>query len=116
MNDRQLTIVTDDGQEIICNILFTYHSDEFNKDYVVFVKADTNECSAASYTPLEDGQGKLDVIENEEEWKMLESVLDDWVSKNQEMSECGGCNGSCQGCGSSCGEECDCDGDCNCGQ
>ena len=47
MEDRTLTITTDSGEEILCEILFTTHSEEFNKDYVVFVEKGTNTASAA---------------------------------------------------------------------
>ena len=33
MTDRNLTIKTDDGKELECTILFTYHWDKNNKDY-----------------------------------------------------------------------------------
>ena len=46
MEDRTLTITTDSGEEILCEILFTTHSEEFNKDYVVFVEKGTNTASA----------------------------------------------------------------------
>ncbi|MBS1477410.1 MAG: hypothetical protein HP024_05690, partial [Acholeplasmatales bacterium] len=49
MEDRTLTITTDSGEEILCEILFTTHSKEFNKDYVVFVEKGTNTASAAIY-------------------------------------------------------------------
>ena len=49
MEDRTLTITTDSGEEILCEILFTTHSEEFNKDYVVFVEKGTNTVSAAIY-------------------------------------------------------------------
>ena len=42
MVDRTITLVRDDGTEIVADIFFTYHSDEFNKDYVVFQVRDTN--------------------------------------------------------------------------
>ena len=34
--DRTITLIQEDGQEIVCDILFTYYAEEFNKNYVVF--------------------------------------------------------------------------------
>ena len=36
--DKTMTVFDEDGKEVECEILFTYHSDEFNKDYVLFYK------------------------------------------------------------------------------
>ncbi|MGM9971862.1 MAG: DUF1292 domain-containing protein [Anaeroplasmataceae bacterium] len=113
MTDRTITITTETGEEILCEILFTHHSDEFNKDYVVFVKKDTNEASATSYIPGENGCGRLEAIETDEEWAMLEQLLTDYVESQEN-----GCQGGCQSCGGSCScdadGECDCENGCNC--
>lgn len=93
MEDRTLTITTDSGEEILCEILFTTHSEEFNKDYVVFVEKGTNTASAAIYNANDKGEGKLTQITSEEEWTMLEEMLDDYYN-NQEN----GCGGSCESC------------------
>ena len=74
MEDRTLTITTDSGEEILCEILFTTHSEEFNKDYVVFVEKGTNTASAAIYNANDKGEGKLTQITSEEEWTMLEEM------------------------------------------
>lgn len=113
MTDRTITITTEKGEEILCDILFTTHSEEFNKDYVVFVKRDSNEASAAAYIPNEDGTGRLDAVETDEEWAMLEDLLNDYIENSSKEAE-GGCHGGCAGCGGSCSDDCDCDGDCDC--
>ena len=33
--DNKLTYVDENGNEVLCEILFTFHADEFNKDLVV---------------------------------------------------------------------------------
>lgn len=98
MEDRTLTITTDSGEEILCEILFTTHSNEFNKDYVVFVEKGTENASAAIYFPSEAGEGKLEQIQSEEEWKMLEELLDEYATR-QENAEC---SGSCESCDENC--------------
>ena len=98
MEDRTLTITTDKGEEILCEILFTTHSKEFNKDYVVFVEKGTENASAAIYIPVKDGEGHLEQIKSEEEWKMLEELLDEYVQKQENAdceNGCASCNKDC---------------------
>ena len=77
MQERTITLTTDDGKEVVCYNLFTYQSDEFNKDYVVFQPRGTEEASAACYIEHENGEGELDQIQTDEEWEMLEDLLED---------------------------------------
>lgn len=108
MTDRNLTIKTDDGEELQCTILFTYHYDKNNKDYVVFQVNGTDSCAAAIYHPGHDGEGSLEKVETEEEWAMLEDLLEDYANNLPEDEGCAGCDGgncqggSCDGC-SGCG-------------
>lgn len=108
MQDRTLTLIQDDGKEILCDILFTYHSEEFNKDYVVFQVRGEASASAAIYHPEDNGKGSLERIESDEEWEMLEELLNDYAS-NMEDSCSSGCSG-CSGCSSD--EECGGCGEC----
>ncbi|HIT50259.1 MAG TPA: DUF1292 domain-containing protein [Candidatus Pelethenecus faecipullorum] len=108
MQERTITLTTDDGKEVVCDILFTYHSDEFNKDYVVFQPRGTEEASAACYIEHENGEGELVQIQTDEEWEMLEDLLEDYSNQLEENS---GCSGGCASCGGGCGSD-DCD--CNC--
>ena len=109
MTDRNLTIKTDDGKELDCTILFTYHYEKNNKDYVVFQVKGTNDCAAAIYHPEKDGEGSLEKVETDEEWEMLEKLLEDYSNnlEDDEFEGCEGCSscqgGFCDGC-SGCGE------------
>lgn len=105
MDDRTLVLTTNDGKEITCDILFTYHSDEFNKDYVIFQPRGEEQLSAASYTEEGAGKGSLQGIETDEEWEMLEELVKDYYSQDQEN-----CSGNCGGCSGCNQEDCDCDG------
>ena len=67
MVDRTITLYTEDGKELIADILFTYHSEDFSHDYVVFQIRESGEASAAIYVPGENGQGSLEKIETDEE-------------------------------------------------
>lgn len=110
MEDRTLTLIQEDGTEVACNILFTYYYEKTKKNYVVFQVLETEEVSAAVYYP-EGANGKLDRVETEEEWAMLEELLEDYANRNQDEEE--ECGGHCASCGS-CSGECDCDGECDC--
>ena len=94
--DGQLTIIDADGNEKLCQILFTLESEEFNKKYVVFYEVsemssadDDSEIPlmAASYTESEDGAGELQEIETEEEWAYIEEAVSDFDSQCDEQCE-----------------------------
>ncbi|MCR4897598.1 MAG: DUF1292 domain-containing protein [Acholeplasmatales bacterium] len=85
MTDRTIKIKEDGKEEVTCDILFTYHSNEFNKDYVVFQIRGKDLVSAASYNPNEGAEGELKKIDNDEEWAMIEDLLEDY--QNQEEDE-----------------------------
>ena len=104
MQDRTLTLIQEDGAEVLCDILFTYHWEETNKDYVVFQVRGGSSASAAIYYPKDGGKGSLERIETEEEWAMLEDLLNDYASAMEESSSCGGSCHGCSGCHSE--EEC----------
>lgn len=112
MVDRTLTLFKEDGTEVVCDILFTYHYEKTNKDYVVFQVRGTSEVSAATYNPNDGQEGRLGRVETEDEWLMLEDLLNDYASNLPDDEE--GCGGNCASCGSNCGGDCDCDGDCDC--
>ena len=69
-----------EGNEKLCQILFTLESEEFGKKYVVFYEiselSDSDEdgdipLMAASFIENEDGQGELSEIETDEEWEIM---------------------------------------------
>lgn len=86
MDENYLTVVDEDGNEILCEILFTFDSDEFEKSYVFYVPVETAdeediEVLCSSYQPEADGSiGKLSPIETDEEWDMIEEVFNTYMS------------------------------------
>ncbi|MDE6656353.1 MAG: DUF1292 domain-containing protein, partial [Anaeroplasmataceae bacterium] len=98
MEDRTLVLTMEDGKQVTCDILFTYHSEEFNKDYVIFQPRGEQQLSAASYEEEGDGNGALHGIETDEEWAMLEELVNDYYGE-QSAEGCGGNCGGCSGCG-----------------
>ena len=86
-------ILNDEGKEVECEVLFTFESDETKKNYIVYtdnsVDAEGNTRVYASiYNPDED-KTKLLPIEDEKEWKIIETVLDELQNEatNEEGNE-----------------------------
>ena len=78
MDDKVLVLIDENGKEIKAEILFTHHSDKFNKDYVVFLPENDEQYSAAIYNETNGNEGEILPIETEEEWKLLEDLLNDY--------------------------------------
>ena len=106
LKDNQLVFVDENGNEILCDIIFTYDSEEFNKSYVFFAPVGIEdeegkvEVGVASYVPTEDGVGELHQVETDEEWDMLAEVFDSYASEHDDCDCCG--DGCCEG-------DCDCE-------
>jgi len=85
MKDEKMIIkvVDENGKEIECEVLFTFESSETNKSYVVYTDDSKDEegntkVYASSYVASEDGEIKQTFpIETEEEWKIIEIVLNE---------------------------------------
>ena len=86
---NRLTIINEDHQEIECEILFTFDSEDYEKSYVVFSPIGEEyvdddgypEVHAASYTPDEDGEGVLTSIDDDNEWDMIEEVIASFLAE-----------------------------------
>lgn len=103
-NEKQLIFIDEKGDEVLCDILFTFESEEFKKSYVLFSPVgseDENgqlEVAAASYIPSEDGSvGELNAIESDEEWALIEDMLSHFDEECEDECDCEEC------------EECDCE-------
>lgn len=89
-DNRFITITNDNGEEQELEVLFTYHSDEFNKDYVVFIIEEDGEESvtAACYVENDDeASGEIVDIETDAEWEMIEALVDDYNNSIGEEDE-----------------------------
>ena len=94
MNDEKkgiFTIVNDEGQEIECEILFTFDSDETKKSYIVYTDNTLDEeGSTKVYASVYDPTGQnpsLMPIETEKEWLVIENILSSVQQKIEESSE-----------------------------
>lgn len=81
MKEEKMTfkIFNDAGEEIECEVLFTFESDETKKSYMVYTDNTTDEegntkVYASIYEPS-DEEPKLQPIESDEEWSIIEGIL-----------------------------------------
>ena len=75
-----IKISNDKGQEIICDILFTFDSEETGKSYIVYTDNTREESGkvrvyASIYNP-NDPKSKLEDIKTDKEWKIIETILE----------------------------------------
>ena len=79
MENNTFKVINEEGKEIVCDILFTFDSDETNKSYIVYTDNSKDEFGniqvfASIYDPKQENP-KLDPIETEQEWKIIETIL-----------------------------------------
>ena len=79
MKKNSFSMLDENGKEIVYDVLFTFESEETNKNYIVYTdnSKDENgniEVYASIYHP-EDPKGKLEAIETDKEWKVIETIL-----------------------------------------
>ncbi|MEC1261377.1 DUF1292 domain-containing protein [Bacillus swezeyi] len=88
--EKNITIVDDKGNEQLCEVLFTFDSDKFDKSYVLYYPIESQdeeeiEIHASSFQPNENGEdGELMPIETEEEWDMIEETLNTFLADEEE--------------------------------
>ena len=93
LKDNQLIFVKENNEEVVCDILFTYHSENFNKDYVFFIPLEnvnddgTNDVACASYIEKDNAIGELNAVESDEEWEELSEVFNSFLLDTEEDSE-----------------------------
>lgn len=77
MEENVISIELEDGTELLCEIIFTFHSDEYNKSYVLYTPVNDEEGNvyASSFEETEDGMGELEDVTEDAEWEMIEEVL-----------------------------------------
>lgn len=119
-SEGQLTVIDAEGNEKLCQILFTLESEEFGKNYVVFYpiesidddESEQIQLMAASYIENEDGTGELSEVETDEEWALLENAVAQFEEQMGEEDEeccCHGGPGHCHDKEGCCDDEKTCD-------
>ncbi len=89
-NERMTFKVTnEEGKEVECEVLFTFESEETNKNYMVYTDNTTDESGntkvyASVYKPGEESTS-LEPIETEKEWKIIEKILEELQNSVKEQ-------------------------------
>ncbi len=94
-DNRQLTLVDEQGNEELFEVLFTFHSDDYDKSYVLLYPAagednDEVEVQAFSYDADESGEvtsSDLHEIDSDEEWDMVQGVLNTFIDDDRLSGE-----------------------------
>lgn len=83
MKEERMTfkVFNDEGQEVECEVLFTFESDETGKNYMVYtdntVDEEGNTKVYASSYEVDGEEQKLLPIETDKEWTIIETILND---------------------------------------
>ncbi len=74
-----LTLVNEKGEQVTCDVLFTFDNDKNKQSYIVYTDNTTDEDGSTKiYASIYDPSGKdntLKPIESEEEWALIENIL-----------------------------------------
>ncbi|UII54975.1 DUF1292 domain-containing protein [Cytobacillus spongiae] len=90
--ENNITVVDEQGNEQLCEVLFTFDSEEFGKSYVLYYPVGANEedeedieIHASAFIPSEDNNdGELMPIETDEEWDLIEEMLNTFLAEDEE--------------------------------
>lgn len=79
MEDKSFVMRNEQGEEIKYDVLFTFDSEDTNKSYIAYTDNTYDEegnvsVYASIYNP-DDEELKLEPIETEQEWKIIETIL-----------------------------------------
>lgn len=79
MKENKFTMIDENGEEHTYDVLFTFESEETHKNYIVYTNNTLDETGnievyASTYDPT-NPNSKLEAIETEKEWKVIETIL-----------------------------------------
>lgn len=80
MKKNTFSMLDENGREVVYDVLFTFESEETGKNYIVYTDNQKDETGnievyASIYYP-NDPHSKLEAIETEKEWKVIETILE----------------------------------------
>ena len=89
--ENTFKIIDKDGKEIEFEIIFTFESDETNKNYMVYTDNTTDEegntkVYASVFNPNAEPLELLPV-ETEREWKVIETIITSIEEENKKNNE-----------------------------
>ncbi|WP_413627165.1 DUF1292 domain-containing protein [Fructilactobacillus vespulae] len=92
---EQITLIDEDGNEILYNELFTFESPTYNRSYILMYPAsdEGNESINIEAYALPAGtdasdpdapvDGDLEPIEDDQEWEMVQETLNTFLEPNE---------------------------------
>lgn len=81
LDSNSLYVTDENGQEKRMIILFTFDSKDFDSQYVVFQDPENDDGDV--YASRYDDQGNLLPIETDEEWDMVEEVINTFAEDEE---------------------------------
>lgn len=84
--EQYITVSDDNGNETLYEVLFTFDSEDYGKSYILLIPAgsepgDQVDVLAYSFDSEVEGEDvDLNEIESDEEWDMVEGVLDTFLN------------------------------------
>ena len=80
MKKNSFSMIDEYGNETVYDVLFTFESEETHKNYIVYTDNTKDqqgnvEVYASIYDP-NDPHSRLEAIETEREWKVIETILE----------------------------------------
>ena len=84
------TVLDENGKEVVCEVLFTFDSEETKKNYIVYTDNTTDEegnvrVYASTFDPANENT-ELKPIETEREWKIVETILESIQDESKKNS------------------------------
>ena len=87
-DENLITLVDEQGNETLYQELFNFHSDAYDKSYILLIPAGSEpeeqvDVLAFAFNPDENDDSQdyeLFDIESDEEWEMVEGVLDTFLN------------------------------------
>lgn len=84
MNEKTIIVTDDEGNNQEFEIVLTFESPVTGKKYVIYkLPEDEEDVMAAIYVEENDGEGSLIEIESEEEFQMIQDVLDSFTEEDE---------------------------------
>ena len=80
MKKNTFSMIDENGNEVVYDVLFTFENEETNKNYIAYTDNTKDETGnvqvyASIYYP-DDPNGKLEPIKTDKEWKVIETILE----------------------------------------
>ncbi len=85
MEEKTFTVVDELGVSKEFEVVLTFKSEDFGKSYVIYKNPDeeSDEVFAAIFDEEAKDGGNLIQVESEEEWNMLEEVLESFLDEEE---------------------------------